>query len=286
MILEKLTLSILVTAEQAGHAADTVTHAAGHGESSAPELPNFIQMLAESFHGAFSNIYQWENIAFAFLAAIIMCVVALRVYAKRQMMPNKLQNLVEMIVEALDNFFHSILGHHARRYTPFLGTLFIYILIMNWMGLIPFLKAPTSSATITVSLALIVFVRVQFAGFRYLGVGGWFYHMLGQPSSAVTWALSPLFFVIHFFGEIIKPVSLSMRLFGNITGEDMLIAAFASIGVLALSFLHLPAGIPFQWPFYFLGLMLSAIQALVFTALSTVYFSMMLPHEEHGEEHK
>lgn len=285
MILEHLTVPLLTAAEEAGHAVDTLAHAAGHGESGPPELPNFIQMLAESFHGAFTNIYQWENIAFAFIAAIIMCVVALRVYAKREMIPGKLQNFVEMIVEALDNFFHSILGHHARRYTPFLGTLFIYVLIMNWMGLIPFLKAPTSSATITVSLALIVFVRVQSAGFRYLGVKGWLYHLLGQPTSVVTWALSPLFFIIHIFGELIKPVSLSMRLFGNITGEDMLIAAFASIGVLALSFLHLPAGIPFQWPFYFLGLMLSAIQALVFTALSTVYFSMMLPHEGHGEEH-
>ena len=149
MILEHLTFPILAMAEEAGHAADTVAHAAEHGESSAPELPNILQLLYHGFGDAFKSLYHWENIFFAFAVLAFLCVVSLRIYAKRQMMPGKLQNLAEMIVEALDNFFASILGHHARRYTPFLGTLFIYILLMNWMGMIPFLKSPSSCATIT-----------------------------------------------------------------------------------------------------------------------------------------
>jgi len=285
LILERLTFPILTMAEEAGHAADTVAHAAEHGESSAPELPNILQLLYHGFGDAFKSLYHWENIFFAFSVLAFLCIVSLRIYAKRQPMPDKLQNLAEMIVEALDNFFAGILGHHARRYTPFLGTLFIYILLMNWIGMIPFLKSPSSYATIPVSLALIVFIYVQYTGFRHLGVWGWVYHIMGSPKDAVSWALVPLNLPIHLIGELAKPLSLSLRLFGNITGEDVLIAAFTGLGVMVLSFAHLPIGIPLQLPFYFLGLLMSTIQALVFTSLATIYISMMLPHEEHGEEH-
>ncbi|TFH64821.1 MAG: F0F1 ATP synthase subunit A [Candidatus Zixiibacteriota bacterium] len=285
MILERLTFPILTMAEGAGRAAaDTVAHVAKHGESSAPELPNILQMLYLGFGDAFKNLYHWENIFFAFAVLAFLCIVSLRIYTKRQPLPGKLQNLAEMIVEALDNFFTSILGHHARRYTPFLGTLFIYILLMNWIGMIPFLKSPSSYATIPVSLALIVFVYVQYTGFRRLGVWGWVFHIMGSPKDAVSWALVPLNLPIHLIGELAKPLSLSLRLFGNITGEDVLIAAFTGLGVMVLSFAHLPIGIPLQLPFYFLGLLMSTIQALVFASLATIYISMMLPHEEHGEE--
>lgn len=285
MILERLTFPILMMAEGAGHAADTVTHAAKHGGSSAPELPNILLLLYHGFGDAFKDLYHWENIFFAFAALAFLCIVSLRIYTGRQVMPGKLQNLAEMIVEALDNFFAGILGHHARKYTPFLGTLFIYILLMNWMGMIPFLKSPSSYATIPVSLALIVFIYVQYTGFRQLGVWGWVYHIMGSPKDAVSWVLVPLNLPIHLIGELAKPLSLSLRLFGNITGEDVLIAAFTGLGVMVLSFAHLPIGVPLQLPFYFLGLLMSTIQALVFTSLATIYISMMLPHEEHGEEH-
>jgi F-type H+-transporting ATPase subunit a len=76
-----------------------------------------------------------------------------------------------------------------------------------------------------------------------------------------------------------------LRLFGNITGEDVLIAAFTGLGIALLAFIHSPVGVPLQLPFYFLALLTSTIQALVFTLLSTVYFAMMMPHEEHEEEH-
>jgi F-type H+-transporting ATPase subunit a len=273
-------------AEEAGHVADTLAQAGGHGEASAPELPNILQMLYLSFGGLFKNLYHWENVIFAFLVGVFLCVIALRVYARRQMMPGKLQNVVEMIVEALDSFFTSILGHHARKYIPFLGTLFLYILFMNWIGLIPFLKAPNSnSAMVPVSLALVVFGYAQYIGFRSLGVFGWFHHMMGSPKSGIEWAFVPLNLPIHLIGELAKPLSLSLRLFGNITGEDVLIAAFTGLGVLALSFMHSPVGVPLQVPFYFLGILMSTIQALVFASLATIYISMMLPHEEHSEGH-
>ena len=99
----------------------------------------------------------------------------------------------------------------------------------------------------------------------------------------MQWVLSPLMFVIHIIGELAKPLSLSLRLFGNITGEDILIFIFVGLGVGMLSFSHLPIGVPLQVPFYFLALLTGFIQALVFMLLSTIYFAMMLPHDE--EEH-
>ena len=96
----------------------------------------------------------------------------------------------------------------------------------------------------------------------------------------------PLFFVLHLVGELIKPISLSLRLFGNIFGEDTLVATMVLLGAgitysLSGGIAWLP-GIPLHVPFYFLGLLSCTIQALVFTLLSTVYIALWLPHGDHG----
>ncbi|MGB8656393.1 MAG: F0F1 ATP synthase subunit A [Candidatus Zixiibacteriota bacterium] len=268
-------MNLLLTEEIAKQAAE-------RAKEGAPELPNFITLLYEKFGrvALVGFLHHWENVVFSWMIVIFVCVVAYLTYRKRSMMPGKLQNLVEMAVESLDNFVCGILGPQGRRFTPFLGTLFIYILCMNFLGLIPVMKSPTSSLNTTASLAICVFVYVQYTGIRNLGIVGYLSHMAGDPRDAVTWVLVPINIPIHVIGELAKPLSLSLRLFGNITGEDVLIAVFVGLGVSALGFLHLPVGIPFQLPFIFLALLTGTIQALVFTLLSTIYFSLMLPHHE------
>jgi F-type H+-transporting ATPase subunit a len=86
---------------------------------------------------------------------------------------------------------------------------------------------------------------------------------------------------MHLLGELIRPLSLSLRLFGNILGEDSLIAAFAGLGILAVSVLKIPVGVPLQVPFMLLAMLTGTIQALVFALLSTIYISLVLPQEEH-----
>ncbi len=259
------------------HGAATHDEGAHEGEhhESTPHLPSLVGLLTGS-HGFW---YDWVNVIYAFFVAIILCIIAIRVYAKRQMIPGPFQNAVEMLVETLYNFFQSILGKEARHFAPFLGTLFFYILFMNWMGLIPLGHSPSTSLNITVSLAVIVFLYAQWTGIRRLGILGYIDHLAGTPRNAVAWAMVPLMFPLHIIGELAKPMSLSLRLFGNITGEDVLIAVFVGFGVAIVSFL--PVGIPLQFPFIFLALLLSAVQALVFTLLSTIYILLMLPHEEH-----
>ena len=142
------------------------------------------------------------------------------------------------------------------------------------------MKSPSSSLNTTVALAICVFLYVQFTGIKNLGIIGYLNHLAGNPRDFITWALVPINLPIHIIGELAKPMSLSLRLFGNITGEDILIAVFVSLGVMALSFLNLPVGLPLQVPFIFLALLTGTIQALVFTLLSTIYFLLMFPHEE------
>ena len=146
------------------------------------------------------------------------------------------------------------------------------------------MDSPTSSLNVTVALALVVFLFSQWIGLRELGVVGYFDHLMGNPRSLIGWLLVPLMLPIHVMGELAKPISLSCRLFGNIFGEDMLLVAFASLGVMISSLAHVPIGVPLQLPFMFLALLTSTLQALVFTVLSTIYILLMLPHDEHAHE--
>jgi F-type H+-transporting ATPase subunit a len=166
---------------------------------------------------------------------------------------------------------------------PFLGTLFIFILVMNYAGLVPFLKSPTANLNTTLAMATCVFLYVQWTGIRSFGLLGYLDHLAGSPRDLVGFVLIPLMLPLHIVGELVKPMSLSLRLFGNITGEDVLLAVFVGLGVgLAGVFVHgAPFGIPIQAIVYPLLLIFGFIQALVFTLLSTIYFYMMLPHEEH-----
>jgi F-type H+-transporting ATPase subunit a len=190
----------------------------------------------------------------------------------------------ELIIGGLFSLFEIILGKSARRFTPYLGTLFLFILINNLMGLIPFMHSSTSAINTTVALAICTFFLVQGVGIKENGILGYLHHMAGSPKTAMDWGFSVLLFPLHVLGEFIKPMSLSLRLFGNIFGEDVLIATMVVLGAGLFAGMHIPVGLPFQIPFVFLAMLTSTIQALVFTLLSTVYIALMLPHEEHGEE--
>jgi len=279
LILHKIALiaptwivPMLALASGGGEDAGGGAHASG----GAPHLPNLVKIL----FGPDSVAEHWVNVIFAFAIGVFLSVFAARVYARRQMIPGRLQNLVEMMVEGMYNFIESILGKDAKRYVPYLGSLFFYILLMNWIGMVPLGHSPSTSLNITASLAILTFLYAQYTGLTRLGVLGYLHHMAGSPRDVISWCMVPLILPLHIIGELAKPFSLALRLFGNITGEDTLVAVFVGLGIAILAFS--PVGVPLQIPFYFLGLLLSTIQALVFTLLSTIYILLMLPHEEHA----
>ncbi len=255
----------------------------GAGSSTeAPELPNFVSLLYHKFHDTAwaTFLHHWENIVFSLIIAFSIWLLFFLGTRKRALIPSGLQNFLEIVVDGLRSFIVGVLGPQGEKYVPFLGTLFLYILFMNLFGLIPFMKSPSSSLNITAALAICVFVTVQYLNIRNMGLFGFIYHMAGSPKGVVGWAMAPLMFPVELITQLSRPVTLSLRLFGNILGEDILIAAFALLGITLLSALKSPVGLPLQVPFMFLAMLTSLLQALVFTLLSTVYILLSAPHSE------
>jgi F-type H+-transporting ATPase subunit a len=268
-----------------GATADSASHAVGHAaETHAPEFPNILEILHQGSRGQdpiINFLFDYRAVVFSTLVWLILGLLAYLAYRKRSLIPGGMQNLLEWIVEGMVGLVTGILGDHGRKFVPFIGTLFIYIFSMNLLGLIPGMLSPTSKLNTTLALALCVFFYVQFIGVRNLGILGYIHHLAGSPRSTIEWVLVPLFFPLHVIGELARPVSLSLRLFGNISGEEMLLAIFATLGVTILSFMHLPIGIPLHLPFIFLALLTSFVQALVFTLLTTIYITLVSTHDEH-----
>ncbi len=257
-------------------------------EQQSLEAPNIITLLHHSFpeSQAVEFLHHFEVPFFSAIVILGLAVTARMASKNPTLIPGKLQNAVEFLVDSLDQFVCGVMGPIGRQFTPFIGTLFLYILAMNLMGLVPGMHSPTSSINTTVALAVTVFFYVQYTGIRHLGMLGYLDHLAGSPRPKgvggyiiAVFIAVPFNFVLHTIGEIIKPLSLSVRLFGNIFGEDALIGQMIVLGILALSFMHSPIGIPFQFPFYLLGMLTSLIQAVVFSLLSVIYIFLMLPHE-------
>ncbi|MBI4352474.1 MAG: F0F1 ATP synthase subunit A [Candidatus Omnitrophica bacterium] len=258
---------------------------------------NFVHLAAEALGDTplAHFLERFENVIFCVIVIAFLSLVFFFASRGKGLVPGRLRAALEAVVEALNNLVCGILGPQGRKYTPFVGTLFLYILTMNLMGLVPLMKSPTSSAmtlklgliqipvpTVTAALALVVFFYVQFIGMKEQGLLGYLDHMAGNPRDVFGFVLMPVMLVIHVIGELAKPLSLAFRLYGNIWGEDVLLAVFIGLGVGLLAFLPIPAGAPIQFPFMLLAMVTGTIQAFVFTLLSTVYIAMMLPH---GEEH-
>jgi F-type H+-transporting ATPase subunit a len=238
----------------------------------------------------------WENHVFFGIGGIFL--IALFVYLtqgvrgdrrKALREPSRPQMVIEMIVGAFDDFCKGVLGEqNGRFYMPFIGTLFMLILTLNLMGLVPGMKASTASIVITFSLALCSFIVVQATAWIKLGPLTYLHHLAGSPKDAVGWVLAPLFLVLEGISDFVaKPLSLALRLMGNILGKDILLGAFLGMGISLTSLVGISQfGVPLTYPFYFLGLLLSTIQALVFSLLTMIYVMMVLPHDhDHDHDH-
>lgn len=242
-----------------------------------PELPNLVRLLEKAVaHTPLANFLAlWENIIFSGLIILIISLIAYLASRKPALIPGRLQNTVEILAGGLDDFVCGVLGPQGRRFTPFIGTLFIYILFMNLFGLIPMMKSPTSSWSTTLALALCVFFYVQYTAIKELGVLGYVDHLLGKPRGALAFSvfIPLLMFMLHVVSEFfVRPLSLSLRLRSNIWGEEMLFAVIAKFGV---------GGVPLLFFNSLLAIMAALVQAVVFCLLSTIYFSLVLPHPEH-----
>lgn len=272
------------TTHSAVHEANAHTEHTAHETHEAHELPNVITLLHKNFPDspAVGFLNQYQNNFFSIFAALLLCFICIRAARAKTIVPQGLRNVMEVLMEAIANFVTGILGEkHAPKHIPFLGTLFFYILLMNWGGLLPFWKSPTAAWSITFPLGLITILYVQITGIREQGLWNYLKHLAGNPATAVSFILLPLMLPLNIFLEVLAvPFSLSLRLFANISSEDRLLLKFAELNTF---FSYKP--FVFQLFANILVIVFSVIQAFVFMLLTTVYIALILPHDEqHGHE--
>jgi len=209
----------------------------------------------------------WANfITMQILVALIILVVFAVLRPRLSMdRPGKLQHLFEVIYTFLRGEAHDNIGHEGPRFVPFLGTLFIFILFSNLIGIIPGFEAPTMSPSVPAGCALLVFCYYNFMGFKQQGVGKYLAHFAGPMP-----LLAPLMIPIEIISHLARPLSLTIRLFANMLAGEKVTVVF-----LGLTYLIAPA--------LFMGLhvFVSFLQAYIFVLLTMMYLSETVPHEQH-----
>lgn len=215
--------------------------------------------------------FWFDAIGFSLIAAVLLVVLSFLATRNYKKVPRGIQNVFEWAVGLLRGMVHGFIpGSQGDRYLPYLGSVFLFIFTMNMLGVIPGFRAPTMTLSTTAALGVTTFVMVQSYAIRATGPIAYFKHFLGD----VLW-LAPLMLVVEIIGELARPLSLSLRLYGNIFGEDNVIEQLMTLG----------GWVPAQLPMLLLALFTSFLQAFIFTTLSTIYIASKVVHEGHGEEH-
>lgn len=220
------------------------------------------------------------HVVLAVVALVVITVLALVArgkYADKEtaVIPEghlSVRNAFEGLFDGFFNVMASMMGEeNAKRYFPLIGSLAVFILVCNLMGLVPGFIPPTQSLNTNIAMALVVFVFYNVIGMREQGAGNYLKHFAGP-----VWWLAFLMFPLELVSHAIRPMSLTLRLGGNMTGDHTVLGVFGQIA--ADIFGGLPLFLPI--PFLFLGLLVSVIQTVVFCMLSAIYISMAVHHEE------
>ena len=231
------------------------------------QLPNFLHFLGVP------GKWMPAHVTFTWLLMGILVVTGALGTRVLRPVPGPLQNIVEVVMEAFYGLLDQMIGHQGRQFLPLIGTAGLFILTSNLLGNIPGFQPPTANWNTTVALAVTVFLSYNYFGIRKHGLLNYLRHFCGP-----IWWLAPLMFPIEFIGHLARPVSLSIRLFGNIFGEESVIVILLSLVWLVMPY------------FIWLGIMLplslftAAVQTFVFIMLSMVYIAGAV-EEGHGEEH-
>ena len=176
-----------------------------------------------------------------------------------------LRSLTELAFEVVSSTLESVIGPQWKRFVPLLGGTFFYILVVNLSGLVPGLSPVTEQINSTLAMALVIFLAFNYYGFREAGLG-YVRHLAGPML-----ALAPLIFPIEVLGLLARPISLSLRLFANISGDHLVFSVFSTLMRDAqVPFLPVPAGL------LVFGGLVACLQAFIFMTLSAVYIKLSL----------
>ncbi len=231
------------------------------------QLPNFLAFVGVP--GEWLPPY----ITFTWLVMAILVVFGWAVGRSLRAVPGPLQNFAEVVIEGFFGLLDQMIGRQGRQFLPLVGTAGLFILTSNLLANIPGFQPPTANWNTTVALALTVFFSYNYFGIRKHGLVNYLKHFCGP-----IWWLAPLMFPIEFIGHLARPVSLSIRLFGNIFGEESVVTILLGLSWLVMPYLiWLGVMLP-------LSLFTAAVQTFVFIMLTMVYIAGAV-EEAHGEEH-
>lgn len=197
------------------------------------------------------------HIAYTWVLMIVMLLIARFAVKRLEMIPTGGQNFFEMVITSIEDFMIDVTGEEGRFAFPLIATLGFFILLSNYMGMIPGFFSPTANINTTAACALIVVAYTHVIGVRFHGPK-YIKHFMGP-----VWWLTPLIMPIEIIGHVARVLSLSIRLFGNIFGEELVLAILFFLAGLYLAPL----------PMMFLGLFTGFIQAFIFCLLSMMYFA-------------
>jgi F-type H+-transporting ATPase subunit a len=212
------------------------------------------------------NTYLPDHVVMV-LFLVLLAAIALPLLRRRFKVykPGGFQQILELTVEGIRSLLGDIIGHKADQHLVLLGTFGIFIFVMNFCGMVPGLGLATSSLWVTVPLALISFTYYNYHGVKTQGVGNYLKHFCGP-----IWWLALLMFPIELISHCARPLSLSVRLFGNMFGEHQVSGVFMSL---------VPALVPI--PVMVIGLFAIVLQAFIFMLLSAVYVGGAIEVEDH-----
>ena len=210
--------------------------------------------------GHFANAY--PHVIYSWLVMIILIILGAVAAKGISMIPTKSQNVFEILISGIEEFMVEITGEEGRWLFPISATIFIYIVVCNLIGLVPGFLPPTASVNTTLSCAIPVVIFTHVIGVKYHGVK-YIKHFMGP-----VWWLAPLIFVIEIIGHAARILSLSIRLFGNMMGHELVLGILFFLAGLFLAPLPIMA----------LGIFVAVVQAFVFFLLSIMYFTGAMEH--------
>ena len=206
--------------------------------------------------------HEYPHVLYSWMVIVLLIVIGSIAAKHLEMIPTKAQNFFEMIIVGLEDFMVDITGEEGRWFFPVVGTVFLYIFGCNLIGLIPGFFPPTASYNTTLSCAIVVFCYTHYIGFRYHGAK-YYKHFIGP-----VWWLVPIMLPIELISHSARVLSLSMRLFGNMSGHELVLAIL--FGLAGAFFVPLPI--------MAMGIFVAFVQAFVFFMLSIMYFAGAMEH--------
>jgi len=219
-----------------------------------------------------------NSLLMTWVVMIILLVLAVASTRKLSLIPNYIQSIMEIIIEGLYSFFSSVVGKQVKMIFPLVASLFLFIIVSNWSGLlpgvgtiglseadkfVPLLRGPTADLNMTIALAIIAVIAMQYFGFRTLGM------KYGHRFINIRNPILGFVGFLEIISDVSKVISFAFRLFGNIFAGEVLLAVMAFL-------------MPFiaPMPFLMLELFIGFIQALVFSTLTAVFINVALAHDE------